>query len=213
MTKTITRLALLCAALVLASGADAADMLKYKGKAGSKMRIEGTSTIHDWWSESVLLTGRLEIDPSFPTDPAKSDLKPGPIPAQVAVTILVRTFKCQWGAPMDAIMQESMDAKNSPKIEYKTKELVFKEAKDGALIFDSKGDLTVRGKTKEVSFPVKIERPDAQSLKIQGETPVKMSDFGVPPPAPKVALGAIKTSDDVKLIFEWNLARDTAAAN
>jgi len=209
--KTIARLVLLCAALGLAAGAGAADMLKYKGKPGSKMRIEGTSTIHDWWSESTLMTGRLELDAAFPTDPAKSELKPGPIPAQVAVTILVRTFKCQWGAPMDAIMQESMDAKNFPKIEYKNKELVFKEAKDGALVFDSKGDLTVRGKTKEVSFPVRIERPDAQSLKIKGEVPVKMGDFGVPPPAPKVALGAIKTSEDVKLIFEWNLARDAAA--
>jgi hypothetical protein len=32
---------------------------------------------------------------------------------------------------------------------------------------------------------------------------VKMTDFGIEPPAPKIALGAIKTSDDVKLTFEW----------
>ena len=211
--KTIARLVLWCAALGLAAGAGAADMLKYKGKPGSKMRIEGTSTIHDWWAESTLVSGRLEIDPSFPTDPAKSDLKPGPVPAQVTVTILVRTFKCQWGAPMDAVMQESMNAKDFPKIEYKAKELVFKEAKDGALVFDSKGELTVRGKSKEVAFPVKIERPDAQNLKIKGEASVKMGDFGVPPPAPKVALGAIKTSEDVKLVFEWNLGKEAAAAN
>lgn len=210
--NTIARLANFCVVLGLAASATAADMLQYRAKPGGKMRIEGTSTIHDWWSESTLLGGRLELDPSFPTDPAKSDLKPGPVPAQATVNILVRTFKCQWGAPMDAIMQESMDAKAYPKIEYKLKELSFKEAKDGVLVFDSKGDLTVRGKTKEFAFPVKFERPDAKSLKIKGEVALKMSDFEVPPPAPKVALGAIKTSEDVKLTFEWNVEQQAPVA-
>lgn len=210
--NTIARFANLCVVLGLAASATAADMLQYRAKPGSKMRIEGTSTIHDWWSESTLVGGRLELDPSFPTDPAKSDLKPGPVPSQATVNILVRTFKCQWGAPMDAVMQESMDAKGFPKIEYKLKELSFKEAKDGVLLFDSKGDLTVRGKTKELAFPVKFERPDAKTIKVKGEVAVKMGDFEIPPPAPKVALGAIKTSEDVKLTFEWNLEQQAPAA-
>jgi len=210
--KTIVRLSTLCAVLGLAVGASAADMLKYKAKPGSKMRIEGTSTIHDWWSESSIIGGRLELDPAFPADPAKNDLKAGPLPAQANISIVVRTFKCQWGAPMDAVMQESMSAKEFPKIDFKLKELAFKEAKDGALVFDSKGDLTVHGQTKEVSFPVKIERPDAKSLKIKGELATKMSDFGIPTPAPKAAGGLIKTSDDVKLTFEWNVEQAAPAA-
>lgn len=209
--KTMLRLSTFCAVLGIAAGATAADMLKYKARPGGKMRIEGTSTIHDWWAESPVIGGTLELDPSFPADPAKNDLKPGPLPAQAAVGIVVRTFKCQWGAPMDAVMQESMDATKHPKIEFKLKELVFKEAKDGALVFDSKGDLTVRGKSKEMAFPVRIERPDAKTIKVKGEVPTKMSDFDVPSPAPKVGLGLIKTADEVKLTFEWNLAQVPAA--
>jgi YceI-like domain len=210
--KNPVRLVLIVAAFALATGAQGADMLKYRGKAAAgKMRIDGTSTIHDWWAESTMVAGRLELDPSFPTDPSKTDLKPGPIPAQCTSTILVRTFKCQWGAPMDAIMQESMDATKFPKIEYKLKELSFKEAKDGALVFDSKGDLTVRGVTKEMAFPVRIERPDAKTVKIKGSVPTKMSDFKVPPPAPK-AFGTIKTSEDIKLSFEWVLEQQPADA-
>jgi hypothetical protein len=30
-----------------------------------------------------------------------------------------------------------------------------------------------------------------------------MTDFKIDPPAPKVALGLIKTGDEVKLFFEW----------
>ena len=210
--KNLPRMALIGALWALSLNLQAADMLKYRGKPGSKMRIEGTSTIHDWWSESVLMAGRLELDPSFPTDPAKSDLKPGPLPAQGNITILARSFQCQWGAPMNAVMLESLDADKNPKIEYKLKELAFKEAKDGALVFDAKGDVTVRGKTKEVAMPVTIERPDAKKLKIKGTVGLKMSDFAIPPPAPKVALGAIKTADDVKLVFEWNVEQQAPAA-
>ena len=66
-------------------------------------------------------------------------------------------------------------------------------------------------KSKEIAFPVRIERPDAKSIKVKGEVPTKMSDFDVPSPAPKVGLGLIKTADDVKLTFEWNLAQVPAA--
>lgn len=210
--KTILRLSTLCAVLGLAVSVSAADMLKYRAKPGGKMRIEGTSTIHDWWSESTVIGGSLELDPSFPADPAKNDLKPGPLPAQGVVNIVVRTFRCQWGGPMDTVMQDVMDAAKYPKIEFKLKELSFKEAKEGALIFDSKGDLSIRGKTKEVAFPVKIERPDAKSLKIKGDFATKMSDFGVPSPAPKIGLGLIKTADEVKLTWEWLVAQPAPAA-
>lgn len=210
--KTLLRITTLTAVLGLAVTVSAADMLKYKARPGGKMRIEGTSSIHDWWSESTLIGGTLELDPSFPTDPSKTEVKAGVLPAQGTVAIVVRTFRCQWGGPMDTVMQDVMDAAKYPKIEYKLKELSFKEAKEGALVFDSKGDLTVRGKTKEVAFPVRIERPDAKSLKIKGELATKMTDFDVPLPAPKVALGLIKTSPDVKLTFEWNVAQAAPAA-
>ena len=48
-------------------------------------------------------------------------------------------------------------------------------------------------------------------LKISGTTPLKMTDYKVEPPAPKIALGLIKTGDDVKLIFEWMLGQRKAA--
>ncbi|MGE3308600.1 MAG: YceI family protein [Limisphaerales bacterium] len=210
--KNTTCLALLASLLTLSLNGVGAEMLKYRGKPGSKMRMEGTSTIHDWWSESVLVSGRLELDPSFPTDPAKTDIKPGPVPAEATITIFARTFQCQWGAPMNAVMLESLDADKHPKLEFKLKELVFKEAKDGDLVFDSKGDLTVRGKTKEIAMPVQIQRVDPKKLKVKGAVEVKMSDFDIPAPAPKVALGAIKTADEVKLSFEWNAEMQAPAA-
>ncbi len=209
--KTIARLATVAAVLSLAANTLAADMLKYRAKPGGKMRIEGTSTIHDWTAESSFVGGRLELDPSFPTDPASKELKPGKLPATATVNILVRTFKCSSGSAMDAIMQETMNAKDHPKIEYVLKDFVFKEFKDSDLVFEATGDVKVHGQTKPVTMPVQITRVDASNLKVTGTTSVKMTDFGIQPPAPKIALGAIKTGDDVKLVFEWNLGKSDAA--
>ncbi len=208
----IARLAVVVAACGLAAGASAADMLKYRAKPGSKMRMEGSSNIHAWTSESTLVGGRLELDPSFPVDPAKKELAAGKVNASATVNILVRTFKCSSGSAMDAVMQETMNAKDFPKIEYKLKELTFKEFKNDALQFDAVGDLTIKGQTKTLTHPVQITRPDASSLKVSGTTTVKMTDFGIQPPAPKIALGMIKTDDDVKLVFDWNLQKTEAAA-
>jgi hypothetical protein len=33
-----------------------------------------------------------------------------------------------------------------------------------------------------------------------------MTDYKVKPPAPKIALGAITTGDEVKITFEWMVA-------
>lgn len=192
-------------AMVAVASASAADLLKYKAKPGGKMRIDGTSTLHDWNAESRFVSGRLELDPAFPVDPTVKDLKAGKLEASANVTILVRTFKCSSGSAMDTIMQETMDAQNYPKIEYKLTELVFKEVKDDALVFDSKGDLTLHGNTKTVSFPVEILRPDKSTLRIKGTTDLKMTEFGMKPPAPLG--GTIKTGDDVKITFEWVLAQ------
>jgi hypothetical protein len=61
-------------------------------------------------------------------------------------------------------------------------------------------------------MPVTITRVDKDKIKVSGQTALKMTDFGIKPPAPAVALGFIKTEDGVKLALEWVTARGTAPA-
>ena len=80
-------------------------------------------------------------------------------------------------------------------------------------MFDSKGELAVAGVTNSISMPVNVTPMADKKLKITGNTTVKMTSFKIDPPAPKIAMGMIKTGDDVKLIFDWIVAqRDTPAA-
>jgi hypothetical protein len=59
-------------------------------------------------------------------------------------------------------------------------------------------------------MPVKVTLLPDKKMRVAGTVAMKMSDFKIDPPAPKIALGLIKTADDVKIIFDWNLTQKVA---
>ena len=189
-------------------------MTTLTARSGSKMRIEGTSNIHDWQVESPLIGGMMEVGPNFPLEPGQA-ATPGKVEAKAEVFIQVRSLKSleKDGKPysdkMDEVMWEHLKEAKSKKIVYRLSELTLKEAakaKDAPYVFEAKGDLAVAGVTNKITMTVNVLPLGEKKLKITGTTNLKMTDFKIDPPAPKIAMGMIKTGDDVKLIFEWRLA-------
>jgi hypothetical protein len=208
------------AILLLASlSARAADeMTKYYARSGSKMRMEGTSTIHDWQVEGTLIGGFLEVGPGFPGEPGQA-ATPGKIEAHAEPFVMVRSLKSieKDGKPysdrMDEVMYEHIRTDKNPKITFHLTELTLKEAaksKDTPNVFEAKGQLTVAGVTNDVTMPISILPLGDKKLKVSGKTSLKMTDFKVEPPNP-LGLG-IKTGDDVKIIFDWIVAQRTPPA-
>ena len=192
----------------------------YAARSGSKMRIEGTSNIHDWQVESPFIAGMMEVGPGFPTEPGQA-VTPGPVAAKADVFIQVRSLKSieKDGKPysdkMDEIMWEHLREPANKRIFYRLTELKLKEApkaKDAPYVFDAKGDLAVAGVTNNIAMVVNVLPLPENRLENTGSTTFKMTDFKVEPPAPKIALGLIKTGDEVKLIFKWILAQRKVAA-
>ena len=211
---------LLFAVVTSVNAADAAT--KYTMKSG-KMRIEGTATaIHTHWAvEGRLIGGYIEPGQNFPTEPGQA-VTPGKIQARVESFIPVRSLKSveengdHYSDAMDGVMYEHLKAKDDPRamIYYHLTDLTLKEApksKDAPYACDATGQIVVAGVTNVVTMPVQILPLADKQIKINGSTAVKMTDFKVTPPAP---LGfALKTGDEVKLIFEWTVApRPVAAA-
>lgn len=187
-------------ALALVATLASAQTVKYQAAPGSKLKMDGTSTVHDWTVESSLIGGSLEWDASFDAAP-KAGTVPG---AKVESTILVRSLKSGKSA-MDAVMQDAMKAEANPKITYKLNELTLKEAPKSptdVMQFESKGDISVSGVTKPLTMPVTITH-DGDKLKIHGTAALKMTDHGITPPRPSLGLGLIKTGDEVKITFDW----------
>jgi len=211
------------ALLLLAGlGAQAADqMTRFYARPGSKLRLEGTSNIHDWQVQSPIIGGYLEVGPNFPVEPGQN-VTPGKMQAKAEPFVTVRSLKSveKDGTPysdkMDEIMYEKLEAGKSPKITYRLTELVLKEpakSKDAPYVFEAKGDLVVAGVTNTVTMPVNVLPMGGKKLRVSGTATVKMTDFKIEPPAPKIALGLIKTGDPVKIIFDWIvMQRGTTAA-
>jgi polyisoprenoid-binding protein YceI len=121
------------------------------------------------------------------------------------VSIPVSTLK-SYADAMDAVMQDHLNMEQYPLIEYRLIGLKPKSAAGaaGPAQFDALGALTVSGTTVTNTMPVTIERVDKTKLKIVGSTPLKMTDFDVVPPAPRIlGMPVIKTGDDIKISFEW----------
>ena len=186
------------------SAADSYD--RYKAKPGSKVTIEGSSNIHDWSVESGLIGGTFDIDSSFPLDPAKNP-PAGKVDAKANSFIMVSSVKSGKKA-MDDIMYDTMKKDGNPKISYDLQDLVFTkaDAAEGQLFFDAKGALTVAGTTITNKMEI-VMQPMDDTLLIKGVANLKMTEFGMKPPAPALGLGLIKTDDEVKVSFEWVTAK------
>lgn len=187
--------------LSLSLSLTAQEKTAYQGLPGSKVKVDGTSNIHDWSVESRIIGGTIEFDSRIATNPAEA-LKAAP---KVEVMIPVRSLK-SGNTKMDEIMMETMEEKAQPRITYNVTKLTLKEppaAAGGPFKVDAIGLLTVHGVTVTNQMVATIEPQPGDKLKITGNTEAKMTAFGMKPPAPTIAGGAISTGDDVKISFEW----------
>jgi polyisoprenoid-binding protein YceI len=196
----------------------AGSLTQLNPRSGSKMRIEGTSAIHDWQVESPLILGSLEVGPNFPLEPGQT-VSPGKVEAQGHATIKVQSLRSiekdgKFASDtMDLKMYNMMSYTNHPMIVFRLTELVLKDVpkdKKEPYVFDSKGDLAIAGVTNKISMPVNVLPLAGGKIKITGSIGLKMTDFKIEPASIIVA----KTGNDIKIIFEWVLGqkKPTAAA-
>jgi polyisoprenoid-binding protein YceI len=198
----------------------AADQTLFTARSGSKMRVEGTSTVHDWTLESTLIAGSLEVGSNFPVEPGQA-VTPGKVTAKGEASLTVRSLKSieKDGRPysdtMDSKAWEMLQQPTFPKIVFRLDELTLKDAakdKTSPYVFEVKGDLAVAGVTNKITFPLNVtplgDVKGDKRLKLTASVPLKMTDYKVEP----ASIVFAKTGNDVTIKFEWNLGHKEAAA-
>ncbi|HEX8255508.1 MAG TPA: YceI family protein [Thermoanaerobaculia bacterium] len=184
--KKTTTLLLLCTALA----AFAASADRFAGAAGSVVKIEGTSTMHAWTMEGSTIKGEI----SAPTPDQWN------APAKAVVTIPVKSIKSEH-AKMDKLMAEALKAEKHPEIRYEMTEATPQNATATSFVLKTKGKLTIAGVTNDVAMDVQGSRNKDGRYTLVGQTPIRMTAFGIKPPT--AMLNTIRTGDDVKVTFRW----------
>ena len=194
----------------------AASRTRYASKPGSlKVRIEGSSNIHDWRVEGRIIGGYIEAGQKFPTAPGQTVSK-GKVDADVEAFIPVRSLISidrdgkPYSTAMDDIMYKLFKVTEHPRIVFRLTELTLTEpakSRQDPYSFDAVGELAVAGVTNTVSLPVYVFPAADGKIRITGQLGTKMTDFGIKPPELGLGTGIIKTDDAIKLIFDWTVAR------
>ena len=160
----------------------------------SKLWVEGTSTVHDWTCEATTFDGQLD---------ALSDAVENVQGA--AVRVPTKALECKNGT-MNKKALDALKADKAPTISYAlTSATPSGTDANGAFTLDTKGQLTIAGKTLPVTMTVTGEKGADGRLHFKGQVPVLMSDFGITPPT--AMLGTMKTGDKVVVGFDIIAAR------
>lgn len=144
---------------------------------GSKLTIDGTSTVHDWTVTANTMSGKVKTV--------------GSAPKEIAFEVMVADILSERGATMDQKMHDALQKEAHPKILFALKEV----KNESSLI----GILTIGGKAKEVEIPGNIESFD-NDLKISGKHLITLKDFDIEPPT--AMFGQVIVGDDVTVNFD-----------
>lgn len=157
---------------------------KYVLSASPEFKVEGGSTLHDWHMTSNSGTGEgLFVIEEGKFRGVKS----------LTLTFPAETLK----SGTKGLDTNAYKALNTGKNKYIR--FVLKELTGAGPSYVAKGDLTVAGVTKPVSFPVKMS-PASGKLTFEGSLDTKLTHFSVTPPT--ALMGTVKTEDEIKLSFK-----------
>jgi hypothetical protein len=183
------------------------------GAAGftNLVRIEGTSSIHNWQVESHLISGSAQFNQRLvPSSETRVSLQA--LEAKVNVSILVRSLKSvdaagnPYSDRMDEIIYDKLRAGAYNRITYSLLSLTpTEQAADTStgFVYDAIGQLSVAGQTNAISMPVSLKPGPDGKVQFAGSVQIKMSDFKISPPAPSFDGTLIKSGDDVRVSFVW----------
>jgi len=164
--------------LLLASiGLTAFSQETYTLSSESLLTIDGTSTLHDWTVTANTMDGKLVAEDSAPKE--------------IDFEVLVADIKSERGATMDNKAHNALKMEDHPKVKFK-----LKEVKGGTSVV---GTLDIAGVEKEVEIQTEMDQSDGK-LKIKGEKPIKLQDYGMEPPS--AMFGQIVVGDDVTVKFD-----------
>lgn len=198
MKKLIIPLIVLTTGITLQSQAQST---QYVLATPSTMEISGTSTLHDW----ECTVEEFPTEATFNTA-AKNDTAATPFLESLHFSANVKSIECGKGA-MNKKTYGALKEKEYPTIKFALSSATMDKNTSGdnsAFTLNVKGNLTIAGVTKPVTFPVEGQPLDNGNMHFSGSYKLNMKDFDVEPPS--AVFGTIRSGEEVTVAFDIVLA-------
>ncbi|MCH7639733.1 MAG: YceI family protein [Bacteroidetes bacterium] len=161
---------------------------QYTFASGSRVWVEGTSTIHDWSCQAGQINGNVTAEPVTDRLTAISG---------VTVTIPISSMDCGNGT-MNGKLRDALAA--APNISFSLSSAQVGSVNNGLFAIRASGSLSIAGVTRTMNISATGRALSNGRFRITGSVPFAMSRFGVDPPT--AMLGTIRTRDDVIVGFD-----------
>lgn len=164
----------------------------------SRLWIEGTSTVRGYKCAATVVQGEVRTRQDQPL-PALGGL--AAVVREAAITVPVAQLDCDNGT-MNGHMHKALNAKEHETIAYRLESfaVVGTSEDEGVGQIEMKGRLTIAGQELPITFPAEIALTADGAVRLQGQTELDMTEFGVKPP--KLMLGTLKVHENVKVHFD-----------
>ncbi len=165
---------------------------RYTFASGSRVWVEGTSTVHDWECTAGQVSATLDATPSGNGLSAISSL---------TITAPVSALDCGNGT----MNGKARDALGSSPIRFTLSNARVGAPTNGRFLVEADGQLSIHGTSRAQHIRAEGRVLDNGRFRFTGEVPVTMSQFGVAPP--RAMAGALRTGDRTTVKFDVVAAR------
>lgn len=177
------------ALLTVAAAPSLLDTLTLQG--GSRVWVEGTSTVRAWRCESAQASGAATTAQGTPTvEQVVSQVR------GADVTIPVASLDCR-NRTMDGHMRRALKADANPHIRFRLADL---DAAQGEGAVRMNGTLSIAGTERPVGIDATVAPAEGGQLRVRGRKTFPMTEFGVTPPS--LMMGTMKVRDPVTVHFD-----------
>jgi polyisoprenoid-binding protein YceI len=157
---------------------------------GSRVWVEGTSTVRSWRCETTAAEGSAAA--------GTVDLAQLASVARAEITIPIASLDCHNGT-MNGHMRNALKAATAPEIVFHATSVQVTPAGDDAGTAKLGGTLSMGGVDRPVSIDASVTR-DNGTLRVRGTKHLVMTEWGLHPPS--LMLGTMKVNPAVTVGFD-----------
>ncbi|WP_224997215.1 YceI family protein [Cesiribacter sp. SM1] len=173
----------------------------YKISPKSTVKVDGTSTMHDWSMQSSSVQGTVVLDQQ---GGKINNIK------QANLKLAAESLKSGKDA-MDKNAYKALNTGKHKDISFVLTGIKSVEQQNGATKIIALGTVTIAGKSKAETIEL-IGRADSKgAISFQGSKAIKMSEYGVEPPS--FMFGSVTTGDAITINFNIQLSSSQDLVN